>query len=60
MGMLGQVIQRIKKRHRQLIEDIPLINLENGCQLFKNIKKYKMFKTSKYYLGRILFEMALF
>ena len=39
--------------------DIPLTNLENGCQLFNNIKKYKMFKMRKDYLGIILFEMAI-
>ena len=36
-----------------------MTNLENGCQLFINIKKYKMFKVRKDYLGIILFEMAI-
>ena len=36
-----------------------LSNLENGCQLLINIKKYKMFKIRKDYLGIILFEMSI-
>ena len=57
--MLWQVIQYRQKKQRLLIQDIPLTNLENGCQLFINIKKYKMFKIRKDYLGIILFEMAI-
>ena len=41
------------------MQDIPLTNLENGCQFFINIKKYKMFEIRKYYLVIILFEMAI-
>ena len=41
------------------MQDIPLTNLENGYQLFINIKKYKMFKIRKDYLGIILFEMVV-
>ena len=49
--MLWQVIQCKQKKQRWLIQDIPLTNLENGCQLFINIKKYKMLKIRKYYLA---------
>ena len=31
----------------------------NGCQVFINIKKFKMFKIRKDYLGIILFAMAI-
>ena len=57
--MPWQVIQCKQKKKRLLIQDITLTNFTNGCQVFINIKKKKMFKIRKYYLGIILFAMAI-